>query len=231
MKLKREFEVLEGLTGLGIDLAKTASSSDIIYDALRDGIISGQIKAGESLRQEHVAKLFNVSRIPVREALNRLEAQGLVQSLRYKGYVVSLLSPADVEEIYEVRATLEPMVIEKSVAMMTPETLEEARKYCELFSSETDSSKWGEWNRLFHGALYKDAKRPFHLKLIGEAIDRVDSYIRAQLVLTNGMEKARKEHLEILAACVEGDGELAGKRTRKHILGSYKVLRKYLDNQ
>ena len=210
------------------DLTKTASSSDVIYDALRDSIISGQIKAGESIRQAHIADLFKVSRIPVREALKRLEAQGLVQSLRYKGYVVSLLSHADMEEIYEIRANLEPIVIEKSVENMSKETLEEAREYCELFSSETNDLKWGEWNRLFHETLYQDAERPFHLKLVGEAIDRIDSYLRDQLVLTNGMDIARREHLGILEACVQGDGALAAKRTRDHIQGSYRVLMDYL---
>ncbi|WP_085905808.1 GntR family transcriptional regulator [Kiloniella majae] len=213
------------------NLAKTASSSDIIYDALRDSIISGQIQAGESMRQAHIAELFNVSRIPVREALKRLEAQGLVQSLRYKGYVVSPLSHAEMEEIYEIRANLEPIVIEKSVANMSEETLEEAKEYCDSFSSEAEASKWGEWNRLFHETLYRDAERPYHLKLVGEAIDRVDSYLRAQLVLTNGMEVAIREHHGILEACLQRDGVLAAKRTREHILGSYRVLIDYLGNQ
>ncbi|MFD2205575.1 GntR family transcriptional regulator [Kiloniella antarctica] len=213
------------------DLGKTASSSDIIYDALRGSIISGQVQAGESIRQEYIANLFNVSRIPVREALKRLEAQGLVLSLRYKGYIVSPLSHAEMEEIYEIRANLEPIVIERSVAGMSEETLEEAREYCDLFSSETEATKWGEWNRLFHETLYRDAQRPYHLKLVAEAIDRVDSYLRAQLILTNGMDKARHEHLGILNACIEKDGKRAARLTRDHILGSYKVLIEYLDTQ
>ena len=67
----------EGLKERATDLGKTASSSDVIYNALRDEIISGHMKAGDSIRQEYIAKVFNVSRIPVREALKRLESQGL----------------------------------------------------------------------------------------------------------------------------------------------------------
>ncbi len=228
---KEDLEQERKLKIFATDLGKTASSSDVIFDALRGSIISGQVQAGESIRQEYIANLFNVSRIPVREALKRLEAQGLVQSLRYKGYVVSLLSHAETEEIYEIRAHLEPIVIERSVASMSEETLEEAREYCDLFNTETDATKWGEWNRRFHETLYRDAQRPYHLKLVGEAIDRVDSYLRAQLILTNGMEKAHQEHLGIIDACIKGDGDLAASRTRDHILGSYKMLIEYLNNQ
>lgn len=199
---KEDLEQERKLKIFATDLGKTASSSDVIFDALRGSIISGQV-----------------------------QAQGLVQSLRYKGYVVSLLSHAETEEIYEIRAHLEPIVIERSVASMSEETLEEAREYCDLFNTETDATKWGEWNRRFHETLYRDAQRPYHLKLVGEAIDRVDSYLRAQLILTNGMEKAHQEHLGIIDACIKGDGDLAASRTRDHILGSYKMLIEYLNNQ
>jgi len=219
----------EGMKNRAIDLGKTASSSDVIYDALRDEIINGNMKAGESIRQEYIAKIFNVSRIPVREALKRLESQGLVTNERYKGCVVSSLSNEEIEEIYELRAILEPLIIASSVTNMTKETLAEARALCDEFNDEGDASKWGEWNRRFHEALYRDSGRPYHLKVIGQAIDRIDSYIRAQLVLTKGMNKARVEHGAILKACEEGDAEKAAELTREHILGSYTSLMNFLN--
>ncbi len=218
----------EGMKDRAIDLGKTASSSDVIFDALRDEIISGNLKAGESIRQEYIAKLFNVSRIPVREALKRLEAQGLVKNERYKGAIVSSLSDDEIEEIYEVRKNLEPLVIKYSVANMRKETLELAREYCDAFSDEEDPAKWGDLNRQFHETLYRDCARPFHLKIISEAIDRVESYIRAQLVLTKGMGVAIREHTAILEACEKGDGEQAAELTRQHIGDSYNSLMKYL---
>ncbi|MEP3244891.1 MAG: GntR family transcriptional regulator [Sneathiella sp.] len=221
----------EGLKERAIDLGKTASSSDVIYDALRDEIISGHMKAGDSIRQEYIAKVFNVSRIPVREALKRLESQGLVRNERYKGAVVSSLTNEEISEIFTLRANLEPLVIKRSVENMTSETLALARQYCEQFSGEEDAGKWGEWNRLFHETLYRDADYPFHMKVICEAIDRVDSYIRAQLVLTQGMSKARREHMGILVACENGDGDQAAEMTRQHILKAYDSLMNYLEKQ
>ncbi|MGI9279894.1 MAG: GntR family transcriptional regulator [Endozoicomonas sp.] len=218
----------EEIKSRAVDLTKTASSSEIIFNALRDEIISGRLPAGKAVKQEHVAKLFNVSRIPVREALMRLESQGLVFNQRHKGYVVTPLSTDMVAEIYELRANLEPLIMVKAVENMTQETLEEARAYCDAFSDETDPARWGEWNRLFHETLYRDSNRPYHLKVIDGAIDRVDPYLRAQLILTDGMDTARKEHMGIFEACAKGDAELAAQLTKEHILESYDALVGYL---
>ncbi len=211
-----------------IDLGRTASASDVIYDALRDGIVSGVLKEGESIRQDRIAQMFNVSRIPVREALKRLEAQGLVTTQRYKGAVVSTLSAQELEEIFELRADLEAKLIRGAVANMTKDGLALARHNCDAFDGEADSARWGELNRAFHVALYEGAGRPYHLKLIGELNDRVDAYVRAQLVLTDGAARARREHRASLEACARGDAEQAAELTRAHIMGAYDSLRAFL---
>lgn len=223
--------MLDRIKERAIDISRTASSSDIIYSVLRDEIISGHLKAGDSIRQEHIAQLFNVSRIPVREALKKLEAQGLIKSERYKGAVVSSLCFDEIKEIFEIRATLEPLIIRYSVPNMTQDTLTEAWRLCEAFRDEEDTEKWGEWNRKYHEMLYREAQRPYHLKVIGEAIDRVDAYIRAQLVLSKGMEIANTEHEAILKACNDGDADLAAQLTYDHIMGSFHSLTSYMNNQ
>jgi DNA-binding GntR family transcriptional regulator len=74
------------------DLGAASSAADVIFDALREAIVEGTLKDGDLLRQDQIATMFNVSRIPVREALARLEEQGLITNQRYKGAVVSSLS-------------------------------------------------------------------------------------------------------------------------------------------
>jgi len=221
----------EGMKDRAVDLGNTASSSDIIFDALRDEIISGNLKAGESIRQEYIAKIFNVSRIPVREALKRLESQGLVKNERFKGCIVSSLKDDEIREVYEIRLNLEPHVIKHSVENISKETLAEARNLCERLSQEKDTAKYGEWNRKFHEALYRDSQRPFHLKIINEVIDRIDPYIRAQLVQKKGIDTAHNEHMGILKACDEGNSDLAAELTKQHIEASYKALMVYLNKQ
>jgi DNA-binding transcriptional regulator YhcF (GntR family) len=128
--------VVEALRARALDIGRQASSADLVYRALRDAIIRGEIREGEALRQESIAQMFNVSRIPVREAMQRLEAQGLVISARFKGVVVASLSADQIKEIFEFRALLEPAVIAMAVPMMPERTLEEAQGFCDDFASK-----------------------------------------------------------------------------------------------
>lgn len=211
-----------------IDLGKTASAADIIYGALRDAIIRGQLPEGETLRQDNIAQMFNVSRIPVREALKRLEAQGLATSVRYKGVVVASMSTDEISEIFEFRALVEPRVIELAVPNLTDESLARARQYCEAFAAETRPERWGDINRQFHAALYADSGRPYYLSVVNATSDRVERYTRAQLDLTHGKERARADHQAIMDACVRRDAKGAARLTRDHILNAGKSLITFL---
>jgi DNA-binding GntR family transcriptional regulator len=87
-----------------VDISKTSSASKIIFSALRKAIIEGDIAVGTPLRQDEIARSFQTSRIPVREALSRLEEQGLIKTHRFKGAVVVGLSADEASEIFDLRA-------------------------------------------------------------------------------------------------------------------------------
>ena len=212
------------------NLGAMASASDVIFGALREAIVDGALQDGDLLRQDQIANMFNVSRIPVREALARLEEQGLVTNQRYKGAVVSSLSLDEITEMFEFRALLEGELIRQAVVNIRPETLAEARRHAEDFSTATDSARWGPLNRQFHYTLYKDCNRPYHLQIASNALDKVGRYLRAQLVLTHGFERARTEHAGILQAAIELNGEKAAALTRAHILGASKSLVTFLES-
>jgi DNA-binding GntR family transcriptional regulator len=211
-----------------IDISKTASASSIVFEELRKAIIKGDLAVGEALRQDEIAALFNVSRIPVREALSRLEEQGLVRTQRYKGAVVSGLSAEEATEIFEFRLLAEPEVIRRAVPLMSKDALRKARDYCKAFSTSTDPMSWGDLNREFHSELYNASRLKFHLEVINNAMNRIDRYLRAQLVLSNGMERANSEHFEILEACEAGDAEKAADLTAAHIKGVKESFLKHL---
>ncbi|WP_419912203.1 GntR family transcriptional regulator [Hoeflea sp.] len=211
-----------------VDIGKTTSASSIIFDSLRQAIIEGELNDGDPLRQDEIATLFNTSRIPVREALTRLEQQGLVESRRYRGAVVAGLSAVEAAEIFDFRSLLESEVIAASVPKMTPAALLEARQHFQDFMDSSNPLEWGELNRRFHYALYRDSGLVYHLKVIDNALDRVERYLRAQLLMTDGMDLANREHIGILAACEAGDGALAAERTRQHIQGAKQALIEFL---
>jgi DNA-binding GntR family transcriptional regulator len=209
--------VAEGLKAWARDIGRQASSADVIYDALRDAIIRGEIAEGEALRQDSIAQMFNVSRIPVREAMQRLEAQGLVISERYKGVVVASLSHEQITEIFQFRALVEPKVIAMAVPRMSESSLDMAQKYCDAFGAETDPKRWGDLNRQFHTCLYRDCGKPYFLSVVDKTSDLVERYVRLVLYLSEGMRNAVAEHQAILDACKARNPELAAALTRSHI--------------
>ena len=213
-----------------VDISKTASASSIVFEALRKAIIEGDLTEGEPLRQDEIARLFNTSRIPVREAISRLEEHGLVKTQRYKGAVVSGLSASEAEEIFDFRALVEPEVIRRAVPQMSQETLAQARESWAAFSKSDDPMTWGELNRDFHSVLYQASGLQYHLDIIDNAMDRIDRYLRAQLVLSNGMERANEEHMGIWQACMDGNAEQAAELTRQHITGARESLLQNLSN-
>ncbi|MHA6265443.1 GntR family transcriptional regulator [uncultured Aliiroseovarius sp.] len=213
-----------------VDISQTASAASIIFEALKKAIIEGEIKEAAPLRQDEIAKMFNTSRIPVREAILRLEEHGLVKSQRYKGAVVSTLSSKEASEIFDFRAVLEPHVIRAAVQKMTPATLAKARAYCEAFYTEADPMKWGDLNRQFHATLYNASGLAYHLEAIDGALNRIDRYLRAQLVLSDGMARANDEHMQIQAACERRDADRAAELTERHILGARDSLLTHLSS-
>lgn len=199
-----------------VDISKTATAAEIIFDALRRAIIEGDLKDGEALRQDEIAKAFNSSRFPVRDALTRLEQQGLIETKRYKGAIVATLSMGEAGEIFDFRAKLEADIIRAAVPNLTPEVIATARGFLEQFAAATDPMTYGDLNRNFHATLYSVSGLPYHLSVIENSIDRIDRYLRAQLVMS-GTARSNDEHLEILKACEAGDADLAARLTFAHI--------------
>ncbi len=190
-------------------LGNTPPTSDIIAKHIREAIITGVLDEDEPIRQDDIAKLFGVSKIPVREALKRLEAEGLVEFQRNRGAVVTSITEPEIAEIFEVRAMLEANALKLSIPRMTEHTFQRAEDYCNEFARETDVARWAELNWQFHSCLYEDANKPFLLNLIRSVNDRIERYLRIQLRLSGGTGVDDREHRQILAACRQRDVNLA----------------------
>jgi DNA-binding GntR family transcriptional regulator len=212
------------------NLGHSPSAADKIFESLRRAVISGVLKDGDALRQEEIARHFNTSRIPAREALTRLEQHGLAQARRFYGYTVAQMSRQQIEEICRFRALVEGEVVASAVRRASEKSLAQARKACEAFARERDPVLWGERNREFHSALYRECGMPYHLEAIHAALDKTERYLVDQLVLTSGMRRARAEHQAILDAFEARDARLAARLTREHILGALSLFCDHMDS-
>lgn len=213
------------------NLGITPTASEVIATHLREAIVSGHFAEDEPIRQDDIAKLFNVSKIPVREALKRLEAEGLVLFQRNKGAVVTRISEPELAQMFEVRVLLEVQAIRLAVPNMSEATFAEAERICAAFLGEDDVGRWSELNWQLHACLYEPAQRPFLLNLIRSIHDKLERYLRMQMSLSEGKQRADQEHREIIAACRNGDGERAATLIAEHINGVCQTLYAHLPNR
>jgi DNA-binding GntR family transcriptional regulator len=194
--------------------------SNVVAAWIRDKIIDGELKPGERIRQDAVAKACGTSRIPVREALNRLRNEGLVTLVSHVGARVARLDIQEVDEIYALRELIEPWVLAESVPHLTAEhheRLHELIDDMERVAEEEDSSSWIERDRVFHLTSYSAAPLPRALALIEGFWDRSQQYRRAYTLLPDRLELAAAEHRLILKTIEQFDAMNAEALSRVHI--------------
>jgi DNA-binding GntR family transcriptional regulator len=195
------------------------SLSTQVADTLRQLIISNTYTQGHQLRQEEVARRLGVSHIPVRAAFQLLEAEGLITNVPYKGAVVTRLSAAEIEEYFDIRATLEVDLLRRSVPSITPEALTRARKIVERMDTASPE-RWGEYNWKLHEELYSAANRPITLDFVRKIHDNLDRYVRIQLSLSEqNRRRAHEEHIRLIDLCASGDRPKALRLLSAHICG------------
>ncbi|RME83288.1 MAG: GntR family transcriptional regulator [Caldilineae bacterium] len=200
---------------------------------LRDEILRGDIRPGQRLRQEELAARFNVSTMPIREALLSLEAEGLVTIFPHRGAVVTELSAADLEDIYDIRATLEELATRLAVPRLTQADLEAMAAVLREMDQSMDGDAAGlvELNHRFHSTLYAASNRPHLCELLGTLRRRTQHYLNAYITYLGGMPQAQTEHWQILEACRQGDAEAAAATVRSHILRVGRALIAYVQQQ
>ena len=201
-----------------------ATSPDRIADALRDEILRGAIPSGAALGQEELAARFQVSRIPIRDALLRLEAQGLVQVYPNRGAFVISLSADDVREIYDLRLLLEGDILERAVPRLTADDWRRIDAAHAEATRTAGTADWLEGDWSFHRALYEPAGRPRQLEMIEQLRNTVARYSAAPDVLPDRTPDWLADHDAILQACRARSNVAARKRLESHLRAAAEVV-------
>lgn len=205
--------------------------ASMTLEAMRERILHGVYPEGEPLRQDAIAEALGVSRIPIREALRQLEAEGLVTFSPHRGAVVSSLSLEDIDEVFSLRAEIEPDLLRRALPKLAPADLARAEAILDGYDRALDSAdvgNWGELNWQFHSTLYSAAERPITLGIAQRLHQQADRYLRMQLALTHGQSRAVKEHRAILAAVRRHDAPRAIQLLEQHITGAGRQLVDFL---
>ncbi|MCF2857062.1 GntR family transcriptional regulator [Pseudoalteromonas sp. SMS1] len=206
--------------------------TQLVAEAIRDKILSGEIKAGEPLRQAALADELNVSRIPVREALLQLEAEGLVNFEAHKGATVTRLSAEQIDEIFDLRALLEAELLRHSIEKLTNRDLLEAEAILadleEAMNAGDAQLATGKLNAEFHDKLYSRAQRPQTKELVAVYSKNSERYVRMHILLAGGIVTAPEEHRTLLQLCREKDTDGACDYLQKHIKGAKEDIKALL---
>lgn len=200
-------------------LTERRTASDDVADTLREAIISGQFEDGEELNQVELARHFGVSRVPVREALRRLEAEGLVTAEAHRRVVVPGLDRARIAEIFEIRALLESYMLERAAPKLSSDDVAAMRDILEAMDRTRGRDAWLKRNHEFHNLLLGPADAPTTMALVERLSAQVERYLRR----TGGIlrtEEVGREHRAILDALERNADKQAAKALSKHILST-----------
>lgn len=214
---------------------KRQSLASAVAESLRVKIIRGELQEGQQLRQDAIAAECDVSRIPVREALRQLEAEGLITIVANRGAVVSALSPDEIYQLFEIRAVLETYILRQALPNLTKREFQKAeeilKKYVNLVETDKEITSWGQWNWQFHSTLYAPADRPVLMSLLRTLNNNCDRYTRLHLLFTRDLHRAGRAHRELLTACRTKKPDKASKALWRHIMEAGEYLREFIESR
>lgn len=207
--------------------ADARTKSEAVYELMRHWILIGRLEPGRRLDQEWLSSTLQVSRMPLRQALERLVADGLVIGRPHRSAIVAPLSEALLEDIYASRRALEGMLAEVGASRLTPAGIDDLSALVEAQEQAVGASDVEAYVRLdrqFHGTLYRASGYEKSCELIERLRDMSDRYIRFFASSRHGAHKSILEHWKILRAAEKGEGAKARELTERHIADGYSTL-------
>lgn len=197
-------------------IPRTVTST--LVENLRDEILLGELVPGQYIRLEEIAARFDVSTMPVREALRDLEAEGMVTIYPHKGAVVTQLSSDDLQDIYDVRAVLEEMATRLAVPYLTEATFDQLFSYIDQMDNHLgELVTLIKLNHDFHNTLYCASGRRHLCDLILVQRYRTQHYLHAYISELGGMPQAQADHRAIIEACRQRDADRAASLIYNHV--------------
>ncbi|MEO6607248.1 MAG: GntR family transcriptional regulator [Aestuariivirga sp.] len=206
------------------------------YDSLKSMIITGKLSPGSRITENELATTLKVSRTPIREALNRLERDGMVTSRPRQGFAVNEFDITMLRESFEVREVLDGHATELATARLTTtdkENLKAMLAECERLANLPKRTQEDKFQELqigtdIHRMIAKLSGNEMLCNMLNSILDKCQHYIWLELTWLDDWKDAREEHAAIVNAMCAGDARLAGSHARKHIRESRDEILKLL---
>ncbi len=202
---------------------KNTSSGHAILSALRTSISGGRWPPGTPLRQAELAEEFGVSRIPVREALQTLQSEGLVRIEPNRGTFVSGFDKEQIDEIFDLRVMLEVDVLRRAVAKHDERSVRNLEAIQRELDHARDKSEWLRLDRAFHDALYAPSEREATLKVIAALRTSVERFYISLLHPEARRGGWNDEHQQLIAAVRNKKSKLACELLTQHLRQTHQL--------
>jgi len=205
------------------------SMQDIVFETLRDEILSGKLRPGEALNTLSLSNRLGVSRTPIREALNRLVSIGLIENFPHRGSFVRKLSAEEVLEVYYIRAALAGVCARLATRRITEAQKARLIELCdEMEKPSEDHKRMLELNFEFHSIIFQAAHSPRVEGLALQYYHQSEQFRALSLELPGRFEEACREHRKILQAIIAGDNDAAEQSSREHQLNTARRITRSL---
>jgi len=202
------------------DLGNNLSLKDRVYQNIKLQIIRGNLKPGTRLLEEELSKAMNISRAPIREALNRLEKEGFVTITPRKGAAVTHITAQMIEDIFEIRETLESLAVKKSIGKISLEKLERVgesfKKFINKTANEENCIQYLALDKKFHDLLSQNCGNKKLIELLANFQEQIH-WLRNISLKRIAFTDSVKEHLTIMEALKKNNEELIIKALLQHL--------------
>ncbi|WP_339477871.1 MULTISPECIES: GntR family transcriptional regulator [unclassified Pseudomonas] len=207
---------------------KTAMS--FVVDVLRQGVLTGAIAEGTPLRQDDLAAKFGLSRMPIRDAIRQLEAEGLVVYEPHKGATVATMTIDDIVEIYDMRIMAECTALKLAFGSIKGERIAELNSIIQDMET-ADLDQFRALNQQFFAVLFQPVQRPRLHSLIKSLHDSVERYLQFILIDLDHQTQSVREYKMLTDACAAGDQIGAVKALKSHLSNAQKTVVSFLKSR
>lgn len=193
---------------------------DVVFQTLRQAILRGELKPGERLMEIHLAQKLGVSRTPVREAIRKLELEGLVRMVPRKGAVVAEITISDLQDVLEVRMALEELAVKYVCRRVTQEQLDELKRRSDAFKKTLGGNDVGlcaQADMAFHDMIYQATGNNRLVQILNNIREQMYRYRMEYLKDRHSHAILVEEHEAILKALASGDEKTALEMTCRHV--------------
>lgn len=196
---------------------------EIVFESLREAIISGVLEPGERLMEIQLAEDMGVSRTPVREAIRKLELEGFVVMIPRKGAYVAGVSDKDVADVFEIRAALEGLAAALAAERITDEEIEQLERIV-VMEREPDLHHMIQSDIDFHALLYKASRNERLIQILENLREQILRFRSTSLAVPGRLKVAIQEHRALLEALANHDVELAQELAMAHIVTAENIM-------